>query len=233
MRINKYISSCGVCSRRAADELIKCGKVQVNGSVVRELGLQVEDTDTVLVNGTAINMQNKKVYILLNKPQGYVTTVSEQFNRPCVLDLIEEDIRVFPVGRLDMYSEGMLILTNDGDFMNKIIHPKSHVPKTYRVIANDIVTDEHVTMLQTGVDIGGYITQTAKVSDVKNNSFNITIYEGRNRQIRKMCMAVGLKVVALKRVKIGQLEIGNLKSGKYRYLDKDDLNKITKASIDL
>lgn len=232
MRINKYIATCGICSRREADELIKSGKVRVNGNVVKELGMQIQDSDEVHVNGNKICNLGSKIYIMLNKPQGYVTTVKEQFNRPCVMDLIDEDLRVFPVGRLDMYSEGMLLLTNDGEFMNKIIHPRTHVPKTYKVTTNNVVNLEHVDRLQSGVDIGGYITQKAKVFNVRDNSFEITIFEGKNRQIRKMCMAVGLKVVSLKRIKIGQLELGNLKSGKYRYLNDEDLNKITKTSID-
>lgn len=232
MRINKYISTCGVCSRREADELIKCGKVVVNGAVVKEFGIQIQDTDEVCVNGKKISATDSKVYIMLNKPQGYVTTSKEQFNRPCVMDLINEDVRVFPVGRLDMYSEGLLILTNDGELMNKIIHPSTHVPKTYRVTTNSELTLEHINQLESGVDIGGYITQKATICNVKNNSFEITICEGKNRQIRKMCIAVGLKVVSLKRIKIGKLELGSLKSGKYRYLTFEDLNKITKTSID-
>lgn len=232
MRINKYISTCGVCSRREADELIKCGKVMVNGNVVNELGMQIQDTDAVVVNGKKISTKESKVYIMLNKPQGYVTTSKEQFNRPCVMDLIHEDVRVFPVGRLDMYSQGLLLLTNDGQFMNNIIHPKTHVAKTYEVITNKAITNDQIKLLENGVNIDGYITQKAIVSNVRDNFFEITIFEGKNRQIRKMCIAVDLKVVALKRIRIGNLELGNLKSGKYRYLTSEDLNKITKTSID-
>ena len=215
-----------MCSRREADKLIKCGKVELNGKIVTEYGVDVGTNDIVKINGKAICENSSKVYILLNKPQGYVTTSKEQFNRPCVIDLIKEDTRIFPVGRLDMYSEGMLILTNDGEFMNKVIHPRKHIPKTYRVIANDVLTSEQMENLENGVDIGGYITKKAQIKNVVNNTFDITIYEGKNRQIRKMCEAIGLKVVALKRIKIGDLELGNLKSGKYRYLDASDLDKI-------
>ena len=127
---------------------------------------------------------------MLNKPQGYVTTSKEQFNRPCVMDLIHEDVRVFPVGMLDMYSQGMLLLTNDGQFMNNKIHPKTHVAKTYEVITNKAITNDQIKLLENGVNIDGYITQKAIVSNVRDNFFEITIFEGKNRQIRKMCIAV-------------------------------------------
>ena len=225
-RLNKFIASSGVCSRRKADEYIANRLVTVNGVVITELGTKVSDTDEICVNGETINKEQEKVYILINKPVGYVTTSKEQFNRPCILDLIKEKKRVYSVGRLDMFSEGMLILTNDGDFVNKIIHPKVHVCKTYIVEVNKTLKDEDIKKLATGVDIGGYITKKAEVLKMADNTLKLSIYEGKNRQIRKMCETVGYKVRKLKRISIGKLDLGNLKPGEYRYLNIDEINKI-------
>jgi len=225
-RLNKFIASCGVCSRRKADEYIQKGLVTVNGVAVTELGTKITMEDSVCVNGKEITENSEKKYILINKPAGYVTTAKEQFNRPCVMDLIKERTRVYPVGRLDMFSEGMLILTNDGDFVNKIIHPKEHVCKTYEVELNKPIDNNDIINLEFGVDIGGYITKQAEVSKLGDCTIKITIYEGKNRQIRKMCVALGYKVRKLKRTSIGKLELGSMKSGEYRYLTELEINKI-------
>lgn len=228
IRLNKYIAECGVCSRRSADTLIQSGKVCVNGEVVTNLGIKIDETiDNVKVNNKIIKKENKLVYIMLNKPKGYVTTSKEQFGRKSVLDLIDTNLRVYPIGRLDMYTEGLLLLTNDGNFANEMMHPKNKIEKKYIVRVKGNITNEKIDLLKKGVDIGGYITKPAKVkSNFEKNELEIVISEGKNRQVRRMCEAVKLKVLNLQRTKIGNLELGNLELGKYRYLNKNDLEKI-------
>ena len=229
IRLNKYIAECGICSRRKADILIESGKVLVNDIVIKDLGVKIDDTkDQVKVDGKTISKEDKFVYIMLNKPKGYVTTNSEQFGRKSVLDLIDTDYRIFPIGRLDMNTEGLLLLTNDGEFANKLMHPKNKVEKTYIANVKGNITEEKIENLRNGVDIGGYITKPAKVSIISkdNNEIEIKISEGKNRQVRKMCEAVGLKVINLKRTSIGKLNLSNLKIGKYRYLNKNEIDKI-------
>lgn len=228
IRLNKYIAECGVCSRRSADTLIQSGKVCVNGEVVTNLGIKIDETiDNVKVNNKIIKKENKLVYIMLNKPKGYVTTSKEQFGRKSVLDLINTNLRVYPIGRLDMYTEGLLLLTNDGNFANKMMHPKNKIEKKYIVSVKGNITSEKIDLLKKGVDIGGYITKPAKVkSNFEKDELEIVISEGKNRQVRRMCEAVKLKVLNLQRTKIGNLELGNLELGKYRYLNKNDLEKI-------
>lgn len=228
IRINKYIASCGVCSRREAEEYVKEEKVKVNGQVVTDLATKVSNLDKVEVCGRIIKLEQNKIYLMLNKPKGYVTTSKEQFNRPCVLDLINENERIFPVGRLDMASEGMLLFTNDGEFMNKVIHPKTHIAKTYDVKLKEKISYEDILKLENGVDIGGYITNKAIVKKIGDRHIEITIYEGKNRQIRKMCETIGNKVVELKRISIGTLKLGNLKSGEYVRLTEREILKIFK-----
>lgn len=225
-RLNKYIASCGICSRRKADELIESGKVKINDQVVTSLGEQVQDGDIVKVEDKVISKEDKKVYIVLNKPKGYVTTNSEQFNRKTVIDLINEDVRVYPVGRLDMYTEGLLILTNDGEFSNKLMHPKHEIEKTYVVTTDTNVTKEQLENLRTGVNIGDYFTKPAKVRMIGNNKVEIIISEGKNRQVRRMCESVGINLLNLKRTKIGKIELGTLQTGKYRYLTEEEKNMI-------
>jgi len=228
IRLNKYIAESGICSRRKADELIDNKRVKVNGFVVGKGTVIDSEKDKVEVDGKIIKQEDKKVYILLNKPEGYVTTVSEQFNRPCVIDLIKEEARVYPVGRLDMYTTGLLILTNDGDFANSITHPKHQIYKTYEVETEENLSNQDIIKLQKGVNIGGYITKEAKVKKISNNKINITIGEGKNRQVRKMIEAVHNKVVKLNRSKIGELTLDNLKQGEYKYLSKKELELIYK-----
>ena len=225
-RINKYIASCGVCSRRKAEELILSGRVKINGEVVSSLSTIIDTKkDIVNVDGKDVQKQEKMVYIMLNKPKGYVTTSSEQFGRNCVVQLIDEDVRVYPVGRLDMYTEGLLLLTNDGEFANMLMHPKNKINKKYIVETKKdvIVTDNMIKTLENGVDIGGYVTKEAKVLKIGNNKLEINIKEGKNRQVRKMCEAVGIPVKNLKRVQIANLRLGNLPVGKYRYLTNEEV----------
>lgn len=227
IRLNKYIATSGVCSRRNADELIASGKVKVNGIVIKEMGMQVDEIkDIVYVNNKKISVKEEKVYIMLNKPKGYVTTNNDQFDRPSTKDLIKEKIRVFPIGRLDMNTEGLLLLTNDGDFANKLMHPSNKVEKTYIVTLRKPITDEQIKKLQDGVDIGDYITRPAKVKRITPLELEIKISEGKNRQIRRMCESVNADLKNLKRIQIGNLKLGDLKLGKYRLLSLDEISNI-------
>lgn len=226
IRINKYIAQSGVCSRRNAEEYIKSGNVKINGQVVTELSKKVSAKDIVELCGKKIELENNKKYVMLNKPKGYVTTSKEQFGRPCVIDLIEESERLFPVGRLDMDSEGLLLLTNDGEFMNNIIHPKKHIAKTYDVLLKEKISCKDILKLENGIDIGGYVTKGAKVSSIGDKRIQITIFEGKNRQIRRMCEAIGNKVISLKRISVGKLKLNKLESGKYILLTNKDIKKI-------
>lgn len=231
MRLQKYLASCGVASRRKCEELILNGKIEVNGSTVFELGTKVNpDKDEIKYNGKVVKLEDEKIYILLNKPIGYVTTAKEQFGRDMVLDLVKVNKRIVPVGRLDMYTSGALILTNDGDFVNKLTHPSHEIDKTYNVTLKGIVSKEEIEKLQNGVEIDdGYVTKPAKVKilkideEKKISRIQITIHEGKNRQVRKMCEAVGKRVLALHRCKIGTLDVKDLKLGEWRYLSKREV----------
>ena len=206
-RLQKFLANQGICSRRKAEEYILAGKVKVNGQVVTELGTKVNpEKDKIEFNGQVVSNNVKKVYILLNKPIGYVSTVKDQFNRPTVIELLKKvKENVVPVGRLDMYTSGALILSNDGDFIYQVTHPKHEVNKTYQVTIKGKITNEEVESLKKGVDIGDYITRPAqvkimKIDEEKNISrIEITIHEGKNRQVRKMCEAIDKKVLALHR----------------------------------
>lgn len=217
IRLQKYLANNGVASRRKAEEMILAGKVSVNGKVVTELGTKINPSlDKIEVNGQEIKEENEHIYILLNKPIGYVTTVKDQFNRESVLDLVKTNKRLVPVGRLDMYTSGALILTNDGDFVYKVTHPKHEIEKTYTVTIKGIVKQEEVEKLRQGVKIEDYVTKPAKVKilktdEEKNQSrLEITIHEGKNRQVRKMCEAIGHKVLALHRSKIAGIGVKDI-----------------------
>ena len=233
IRLQKYIADCGITSRRKAEELIKQGKIKVNGQIVYELGTKINpQKDMVLYQDKKIQEKQKNVYILLNKPIGYVTTVKDQFKRPSVLDLVKVKQRVVPVGRLDMYTSGALILTNDGDFVYQVTHPKHEIDKTYTVTIKGIVTEQDVELLKNGVKIEDYTTKPAKVkilkTDLEKNSsrLEITIHEGKNRQIRKMCETVGYPVLALHRSKISGIGVKDLPLGKWRFLSKQEVERI-------
>lgn len=225
-RLNKFLANNGICSRRKADEYIAKGRVCVNGKIVTEMGYKVAVDDVVVVDQKVVEAKLKKVYIKLNKPTGYVSTSKEQFGRPCVLDLVKESIRLYPVGRLDMYSEGLILLTNDGELVNRVIHPTSHVSKTYEVTLTKEILDNDIDKLKNGVDIGGYVTKHAIVKRIARDKVEIVLFEGKNRQIRKMCETLGYKIQRLKRTKIGKLELGHLKSGKYEVISIEEINKI-------
>lgn len=234
-RIQKIIADAGYCSRRKAEELISKGKVTLNGRTVK-LGDKAGSKDIIAVDGERIYIPKKKnkIYIMMNKPRGYVTTVSDELDRKCVMDLLEGlEERVYPIGRLDRNSEGLLLFTNDGEFANNIMHPSRHISKTYRVTVRPDISDEQLVRLSEGVEIDGKKTLPANVV-VKDKQQGrvvilITIKEGRNRQIRKMCEAVGLEVARLRRISIGPLKLGMLKPGTYRELTPDELRAIRNA----
>jgi len=229
-RLQKFMARCGVASRREAESIILSGRVKVNKNIVSELGTKVdEDNDKVFLDGERIMPQKKLYYIMLNKPKGYVTTVKDEFDRKTVLELVSEiDARLYPVGRLDYESEGLLLLTNDGDFAYKMTHPTQHIPKKYRavVLGNPDVLD--IAKLRNGVLIDGYMTKPAKVEITdereRTSELYITISEGKNRQIRKMCEEIGFPVIKLTRVSIGGVSLGNLPKGKWRHLSEGELN---------
>ena len=237
IRLQKFMADSGIASRRKCEELILQGKVQVNGKPIIELGTKINpEKDVVEFENKIINNENKKhVYILLNKPIGYVTTAKDQFGRDTVLDLVKVKERIVPVGRLDMYTSGALILTNDGDFVNKVTHPSHEINKTYNVTVKGIVTDENVKALESGVIIDeNYKTKPAIVKilkidkEKKISRIQITIHEGKNRQIRKMCKAIDKNVLALHRAKIGELTVKNIPLGKWKFLNKNEIEKLIK-----
>ena len=233
-RLQKYLAEAGIASRRKCEEYILQGKVKVNGKIVTTLGIKINpDKDKIEYNGNQIlKKNNSHTYILLNKPIDYVTTAKDQFGRKTVLDLINIETRLVPVGRLDMYTSGALILTDDGDFVYKVTHPKHEITKTYTVTLKGNVTNEEVTQLINGVDIGGFTTSKAKVKILmidkeKNKSrLEITIHEGKNREIRRMCEAIGKKVLALHRSKIGNISVKDLKIGTWRYLKQREVDEL-------
>ncbi|MGF6376061.1 23S rRNA pseudouridine2605 synthase [Clostridiales Family XIII bacterium PM5-7] len=229
MRINKYIAQSGIASRRKADELITGGNVKINGKTLKEPGFDVGDDDVVEVNGRRIYADEKKVYILLNKPIGFITTVKDEQKRPTVMELVRDvDARIFPVGRLDNNTSGMLLMTNDGEFSYRVAHPKHKMMKTYRARVEGILSNEKCAKLANGVDIGGFVTSKAKVNIIKgmprSTIVEISIHEGKNRQVRKMFAAVGNKVQELERVAIGEMPLGRLAEGHYRKLTKGEID---------
>lgn len=233
VRLQKYIAECGIASRRKAEELILDGKIKVNGKTVTELGIKVKpNIDIVEYNGKKIELEHEKVYILLNKPIGYVTTAKDQFSRDTVLDLVKVKQRIVPVGRLDMYTSGALILTNDGEFVYKVTHPKHEIEKTYNVTIRGNITNEELNTLKNGIEIDGYKTKKAKIrilkTDVEKNitRIEVIIHEGRNRQIRKMFESINKNVIALHRSKIGKIEAKSLELGKWRYLNKAEVKSL-------
>jgi len=268
-RLQKFLANSGVASRRKCEELILAGRVKVNGETVKELGRKIDsDKDVIEFDNKEIKQPKNKIYILLNKPIGYVTTMKDQFDRDSVIDLIKINERVVPVGRLDMYTSGALILTNDGDFVEKVTHPRNEIEKTYNVTFAGKVTNEDVEKLRNGVEIniendnakynnkynekyndknnekhsekyndnninkklyktGKAKVKILKIDDEKNISrLQITIHEGKNREVRKMCEAIGKKVIALHRAKIGNITVKDLPLGKWRYLKQSEVDRL-------
>ena len=238
IRLQKYLSECGVASRRKAEDLIAAGKVKVNGKPAT-IGDKIDPkNDTVVVAGKKVRKSKKNTYIMLHKPRGFITTLSDEMGRKCVAQLIEDvGTRIYPVGRLDRDSEGLLLLTDDGEFANLLTHPTHHVPKTYRVTIRPTITDEQITALTTGILIDGRMTMPSEVRVLEKKEgrvvIEIIIYEGRNRQIRKMCDALGLEVARLKRTQIGSVKLGMLKQGDWRNLTDEEVHKLmVAASVD-
>lgn len=231
IRINKYIAQKGITSRRKADDLVSNGNVKINGITIRELGYRVMPGDLIEVNGATLTGMEKKVYIALNKPLGYVTTVKDQYDRPTVMDIVTDiNERLFPVGRLDYNTTGLLILTNDGDLAYRLTHPRHEIVKTYRALVSGYLSDGKIAKLRKGVDIGGFVTSEADVKlirQMKNSTLvEIGIREGKNRQIRKMFRAVGCSVQQLERTAIGNIKLGRLLQGHYRKLKGDEIEYI-------
>ena len=235
-RLQKYLAEKGIASRRKCEEYILQGLVKVNGNIVTQLGTKIDPTkDKIIFKDQELtNQKEKKVYILLNKPIGYVTTVKDQFDRDTVLDLVKiKNTRLVPVGRLDMYTSGAILLTNDGEFVYQITHPKHEIEKTYTVTIKGDITLKEIEELKNGVMIDNKLTKQAKVKILKKDEekkttrLEITIHEGRNRQIRKMCEAIGKPVLALHRSKIGMLSVKDLKIVTWRYLTKEEVKQLT------
>ena len=230
VRLQKYNAMTGEASRRAAEKLIDEGRVSVNGKRVTEQGVKVEiGSDTVEIDGRPIKAENKKIYIALNKPAGYVTTLKDQFGRPTVMELVENDIhtRIFPVGRLDYETEGLLLMTNDGVWANKVAHPRYESSKRYYAVLKGVLTIPSLNKIRRGVVIDGKKTSPSECEIIEIQSgltlVEITIHEGRNRQVRKMFEAVGNPVKELKRVQIGNIQLGNLAEGRWRHLTSGEI----------
>ena len=228
IRLQKYMSECGVASRRKSEELIAKGAVKVNGAVAK-IGDTVDPKrDIITLNGKKIENKTVAKYIMLHKPRGFVTTMSDELGRRCVASLVEDvGERVYPIGRLDRNSEGLLLLTNDGEFANAVMHPSRHIKKRYRVTVRGEVTDDKLTTLASGVKIDTGVTlpcTVAVLAEEENRTvLEFTIAEGKNRQIRKMCEAVKLQIVRLKRNAVGNIKLGMLKPGEWADLTAEEL----------
>lgn len=230
------MAQCGVASRRASEEIILSGRVCVNGEIVDYMGCEVdEDNDIVTVDGISIKPESKKYYILLNKPKGYVTTVSDEFDRPTVMELVKDvHARIYPVGRLDYDTSGLLIMTNDGDFANILTHPSHEVNKGYIAVVDTLPGKDDLELLRKGVDLDGKKTAPAKVEVLKpakhNCEIKVTIHEGKNRQVRRMFEAIGAEVLKLKRISVGNITLGNLPEGKWRHLNDAERQRLAGKS---
>ncbi|SDY49524.1 23S rRNA pseudouridine2605 synthase [Proteiniborus ethanoligenes] len=234
MRLQKFMAQCGIASRRKSEEIILNRRVKVNGVTVTELGFKINPLkDVIIVDGKRIKHKEKKVYIIMNKPKGYVTTVSDEYDRKTVLDLLKNvKERVYPVGRLDYDSSGLLILTNDGELAYGLTHPKNQVVKTYIATIKGKPDDEKLDKFRNGIKIDGYTTSEAQIETLNyvndKSLMRIQIHEGRNRQIRRMCEAIGHPVISLKRIAIGELELGTLKKGCWRFLSDEEIEYLKK-----
>lgn len=229
-RLQKFMASCGIASRRKCEELILLGKVKVNGNIIEELGFKVNPfEDIVEYDGRVITKEERKVYIMLNKPEDVITSVKDEKDRKTVIDIVKVNERIFPIGRLDYDSSGLILLTNDGELYNKIIHPRVELDKKYVAVVKGEVSLDDKEKFESGIDIGGYITAPAKLKMLEYShrkdlsTIEVCIHEGKNRQIRKMCSAINHEVISLKRVSIGNIRLGQLKKGEYRYLNDEEM----------
>ncbi|WP_346916234.1 23S rRNA pseudouridine(2604) synthase RluF [Clostridium sp.] len=224
LRLNKYISESGICSRREADKFIESGNVYING-VLATLGTRVSPTDTVVVDGKTIKPKSNKVYIALNKPVG-ITCTSETHVKGNIIDFVNYHERIFPIGRLDKPSEGLIFLTNDGDMVNKILRAGNNHEKEYVVSVDKPITKEFINAMENGIPILGTVTKQCKVRKIGKCTFNIILTQGLNRQIRRMCEYLGFKVTSLKRIRIMNVSLSNLPTGKWRYLSSEEMSTI-------
>ena len=232
MRLQKYMASCGVASRRTAEKMIAEGRVSVNGETITEMGVQVEDGDVVRLDGQVIRPEEIKKYVMYHKPAGEVTTVSDPEGRSCVLDHFRDyPVRLYPVGRLDYDSEGLLLLTNDGALTERLLHPSHQVDKTYLARVTGTVTQEELQQLRRGILLDDHKTAPAKARLLKQETFAsqvlVTIHEGRNRQVRRMFEETGHQVLQLRRVRFGPLELGELRRGEWRELTEEEIRKLS------
>ncbi|AKL95408.1 ribosomal large subunit pseudouridine synthase B [Clostridium aceticum] len=233
MRLQKFLASSGIASRRKSEDFIKEGIVKVNGEVITEMGYKVDpEKDEITIRDKIVNIKEKYIYVLLNKPTGYITTASDQFNRKKVTDLVKLPYRLFPVGRLDYNTSGLLLLTNDGELTFKLTHPKFKVEKTYIAKVEGKPSEEEKKAFENGLRIEDYVTSPAKLKIIKeeqqNSIIEVKIREGKNRQVRKMCEAIGHPVISLKRVAMGEIKLGKLPLSEWRYLNIEELQYLKK-----
>lgn len=231
IRLNKFIASCGIASRRKADELITAGKIRINGETVTQLGTRIDPaTDRVEYNGKLLNETEEKIYVLINKPRNVISTVEDEFRRKKVTDFVKLDARLYPIGRLDYESTGALILTNDGEFTNKLTHPKFGIPKKYHVLLDRVIKPKDLYYFQKGVDLDGRKTAPCKAQEIRiydNCSLlEVILHEGRNRQIRRMFEALGYEVQDLQRIEIGSVKLVGLKEGQWRHLSSEEVRQL-------
>ena len=233
-RLQKLIAQAGICSRREAENIISAGKVTVDGKIIRELGAKADpDKNKICVDGKILTFNTEKIYILLNKPRGYVSTVKDERGRKTILQLLGENFnqRVYPVGRLDLNSEGLIILTNDGDLTNALIHPRFEIKKTYRAKISGTITEEKLDKLRAGIELDDGLTAPAEIYLLGENFVEITIHEGRNRQVRRMFAAIGCDVKRLRRIKFANLTLDGLKVGKFRELTAEEISMLKGETI--
>ncbi len=237
IRLHKYMAEAGVASRRKCEELIAMGRVEVDGKKVTIPGMKITGKERIKVDGHVVKKDQKKVYIMLNKPVGYISSAKDQFSRKTVLDLTEGvRERIYPVGRLDYDTSGLIILTNDGDMTNMLTHPKHEIHKVYRAVISGHLKDEDIEKLKKGVVIDDYKTAPARINSVEklrtNSIVEISIHEGKNRQVRKMFDSLGYAVLMLKRIAIGPIVLGDLEEGKWRYFRKQEIEALRKLEAD-
>ncbi|MDD4351483.1 MAG: pseudouridine synthase [Candidatus Gracilibacteria bacterium] len=231
VRLNKYLAECGVSARRKADELIAAGKVKLNGKIVRELGVKIDpNIDQVEYAGNLLG-QEKKIYIMLNKPAGYITAVSDDRDSRLVTDLVKVPFKIFPVGRLDKDTTGLLLLTNDGELANRLMHPRYEHDKTYQINLQREITDAALERLARGVELEDGMTAPAQAKRLGEKKISLTIHEGRKRQVKRMIEVVHNKVVSLKRVEFAGLVLETLKVGEWRFLKEDEVKILTERSL--
>ncbi|MCY6484067.1 pseudouridine synthase [Clostridium aestuarii] len=228
-RLQKYMAACGVASRRKCEEIILQERVKANNVIIKELGFKVDpEKDNIYVDSKLIQLEENKIYVVLNKPEGYVSTVKDEKGRKTLLDIVKVNERIYPIGRLDYNTSGLILLTNDGNIYNKVIHPRQQINKVYIAKIKGIPTEDKISTFCNGIDIDGYITSKADFKIIKklNDScvVKITIHEGKNRQIRRMCEKIGHLVISLKRISIGKIKLEELKIGEWRHLDEKEID---------